>query len=347
MRGQLYRPRLAPILLAIFILATGFLVYLAFYSQSLPQTESQTRLLASYVEQGRYDYVATLTPNLLYNSTSLRLGQGSLFESITKSMNITFTYTLDASSSVTVVVAPSYSITLGSPKWNLTYYNVTMPTVTNNSQNTFISKILWINMTRIGSIIRQIETQTGYSASEYVVNVQPLLTGSIQASNQRAGLDFAPVMQLTLSNGVIQPSGTSHTNSGSLKDTTITANQATSNLRWISLFGLGIVLTGLGASSWLTTLPPRTNPEQELEKTIRPYQELVAWTNTPPPSDTRTIETTSWNDLAKVADSLGKPILHFASHERQNNTNHTFYVLDGATIYGYSVKTKGKTKDLQ
>ncbi len=84
--------------------------------------------------------------------------------------------------------------------------------------------------------------------------------------------------------------------------------------------------------SWLEFWSsPRGNGSRSpsIEEIVKPYREVIVGTTTPPAA-TR-IEVRSWEDLIRVSDTLGKPILRFALPGAL--PGHTFYVRDGSTNY--------------
>ncbi len=323
---------------AAFVLASAFTAYAVFYSQTLPSTQSQTQQLASYIQQGSYDYVATLSPNALYNTTSLRNGQGTLFVTITKFVNVTFVYDLSVSGPVNIELTSTYSVTVNSPVWNLTLYSIFATPVLSSNQNTRISQIFTLNITKIMGLIRQIETQTGYASPRYSIGVQPSIAGSIKASGESAAILFQPLLNLTIVGGIITPEGTMHSQSSSLTKTTTVVDAQTMTLRLFSFFGIGFSLVGVFASLWHMTRPKKDDPEGDLETAIEVYRSLIVMTGTPPPEEARFIDAQGWENLARAADTLGKPILHFTKREESGETQHSFYVLDASTCYTYTVK---------
>lgn len=68
-----------------------------------------------------------------------------------------------------------------------------------------------------------------------------------------------------------------------------------------------------------------------LEELIKPYREAIVATSTPPP--TNRVEVSTWQDVIRTSDTLGKPILRYSSKPGANGS--LFYVLDGTTGYVY------------
>ena len=70
----------------------------------------------------------------------------------------------------------------------------------------------------------------------------------------------------------------------------------------------------------------------------RPYMEVIAATSSLPKGELQVVME-KWEDLVKVADTLGKPILEFVD-KGQGFTRYLFWVLDGQTTYVYEGTSK-------
>ena len=71
--------RLSVVIVIFLALVVVFSAYSVVYTQSLSTESQSTVTLATYSLQGSYNYLATLGPNPVYNSTTLGLGQGATF----------------------------------------------------------------------------------------------------------------------------------------------------------------------------------------------------------------------------------------------------------------------------
>ena len=68
-----------------------------------------------------------------------------------------------------------------------------------------------------------------------------------------------------------------------------------------------------------------------IEKLTAPYKDLIAKTTKPAPKAETTIEVETLEDLAKIAETLARPILHTTKDKE-----HTFYIIDNNTKYQYT-----------
>jgi len=94
----------------------------------------------------------------------------------------------------------------------------------------------------------------------------------------------------------------------------------TTNLtRGIPFYATSIAISAFLYIRYKPTLPPT----KIMEKLTAPYKELIAKTTQKPPETKTTIETETLEDLAKIAETLARPIL-YTTHEKE----HTFYIID-------------------
>jgi hypothetical protein len=85
---------------------------------------------------------------------------------------------------------------------------------------------------------------------------------------------------------------------------------------------------------WKETKTLRRRHKQHQGKLTAPYKELIAKTTQKPPETKTTIETESLEDLAKIAETLARPILHTT-----DGKEHTFYIIDSNTKYQHKTRT--------
>lgn len=113
------------------------------------------------------------------------------------------------------------------------------------------------------------------------------------------------------------------------------------NLSLALLFIFGFFL--LFSVVWYFMFKPEgvSQIERETLQVKKKYRERMAEaTNQTPALGEKTISLGSIEDLIKVADELGKPVIH--QPPRISEERHAYYVFDGATRYQYIISTSGK-----
>jgi hypothetical protein len=334
--------RLAPVAVVAFTITTAFTAYLVFYTQTLPAVQTRSMEVFTYTQKGSYDYVATLRPNLLYNTTLLRKGEGTLFTPITRTINVTFTYELEVDKPAAMDFRETYTVMLSSEAWNRTMHQSQTKTITKEGQELVLTRSFQFNITEVMNLIRRIEEEIGYRAPRYKIEIRPVIEGNLTALGEKAAVRFLPFLNLTITpdirgeGGRITIEGTDYGQRGVANKMVTSQDDVTIRNRQISYVALASSLTALSASLWFTKRPAKRSPEQELQRVTQPYREVIARTNTPPKGQ-RVIAMESWEDLVKVADTLGKPVLYFINRAEAGE-EHLFYVLDGPTCYIYRTK---------
>jgi len=86
-----------------------------------------------------------------------------------------------------------------------------------------------------------------------------------------------------------------------------------------------------------------TSYEKEVSKIMKKYGDWIAQIHQQPNViDIQRISTVSIEDLVKLSEELGKPILHFISADKPSK--HTFYVIDGSIVYEFFMNDEGGKK---
>jgi len=324
-----------------FVLLVVFSAYAVAYTQGLP-TQSVSRVsVGTYSLQGKYDYLAVLRPNQVYNSSTLRFGQGTLFVAITKSINLTYTCTVSQSQPGDASLNVSYVVLLSGGAWNKTLATSSQSIQRSGATSTSISKSFFLNMTKIESNAKEIGSELQYSSQNYVVEVIPVVTGSVSEKQVTVPLNLLSPLNLTISKEVISASGTDYVHEGNFTAVSLATNTTTFAYRNAAYTGMAGSLTLLALSSYyVLRVEKKGKPvrKDELAILMAPYAEVIAATTSLPKGETR-IVMEKWEDLVKVADTLGKPILKFADRG-EGFTRYLFWVLDGETTYLYEATSK-------
>lgn len=111
-------------LLVIFLTLSAASVLPLYTSHATPVEEERTIPILTYAKNGRFNCVAKLKPNLLYNQTTLAPEEGVFYMRIVEYVMVDFTYTFTLSQPANITIAEELNTTLTSPagwaKTNLT-----------------------------------------------------------------------------------------------------------------------------------------------------------------------------------------------------------------------------------
>jgi hypothetical protein len=203
-----------------------------------------------------------------------------------------------------------------------------------------------VDITGYTTLLNAIRTETGVSADSYNLTVTATIHTTGTTSFGPIDETFSPAMKGTIKNNVLTwDKDLIARAAGALKSTTTVDNPKTylglsvaaakaifSILSFIFMCALCGLITiyvrhhGSAPSSF----------DREVQKIRKKYgariAESVGLANT---QDGKTVSLNSIEDLMKIADELGKPVVHQSGDLSQGVESH--YVIDGDTRYQYSV----------
>ena len=322
------------IIFALFSAASAIGIY---YTHQLPTEETKTTTLLSYEHAGKYDYIAQLTPNNLYNQTTLKPGEGTLYTRIVYQLDLNFSYAfrcgLPADMNITYVIEEA----LEAPGWKKPLKATPPSTINSTGILGELTTSYHINVTAIQELIRSIEQETGTSASACNLTITPQIHTIASTKLGTINESFTPTLAIRLryrteAGDQLSLEGLEQTSPGAIQKTEKIPLPFTMNQRYAA-YAISIpAFTGLAYTVW-AFFKATIKPPKPLKEIIKPYEEIIAEAREPSYEARRaTITMSSLEDLVKVADSLGKPLLH-----SQKELTHTFYVLDGLTKYEYTI----------
>jgi hypothetical protein len=338
------------LLLAIFALLTMFSLVGVYFAQQTPTEQSQVTTLLTYYHDGLYDYVAQLSPNNLYNKTTLKPGEGTLYIDITELINFTFTYAFNCSLPANITVQYFDYEFMQSSNWNKTID--ISPSNTLNFPETKVAQFSMtrpVNLTALGELKDSIDKETGTYASEYSFVIQPEIHVTADTAVGTINEPFTPDMNMTFYSGTpegnyIDIEGLTNTQQGSVEKTETTQMPNVMNQRYVS-YALSVVF--ISALLYTTRVYLKAKPgrseaaEKPVEEVMAAHEEVIFKLAEEPSheaSGVTTVRMKSFDDLVSIADGLVKPILYVKKiSSPTENPKHMFCVLDGSVRYEYEV----------
>jgi len=330
------KPEKTIILLTLFTILTITSIITVYATHQTPTQETTTNTLCTYTSIATYDYTAILEPNIIYNKTTLKPNEGPIYTKITKQINITLTYTFQATLPAETTITYRLTQTLKTAAWQ--YQTAATPPTTTDQTQIQIT-IPPVIKTELDTIKAQIERDTGTTSTTYTFEITPTFTINANTTVGPIQQTFTPTLTVSFKR-TDQGDVTTIEELHQTKTGAITENQTTTrpdiiNQRYASYILIPISIAGLCLSTYFYK---KTKPklEKPLEKIIAPYKDLIIETTEPPktPPETTTINLTTIKELAKTAEILARPILHTTKDQE-----HTFYIIDNNTKYEY--RTKG------
>jgi hypothetical protein len=341
------------IILISFLILTIIGIYSLYYAYQIPETETQIIPLWEYQHLSVYDYTAQLKPNLIYNKTTLKPGEGPVYLRITESLDFSSTYTFQSNKQANATITYSAREYVQSTSWTKQLNTTTETTI--NTRGTSIGipidNIPSMTVNAIQSLAAQLDQEMGVYSSEYNATVTIRIQITAETTEGTINEQFNPTLTLTFKHGtaegyIIDTQGLENTRTGAMTQENTIHNDWVINQRYESYALTLVALIGLVLSVWAYTKAKPTKlekPEKYLEEIIEPYEDIIAEVTQEPTykAPLTTMPMKSMEDLVKIADNLAKPILHI---EKVGN-NHVFYVIDETTRYEYTITAPTKAKE--
>jgi len=315
--------------------------------------------------QGSFDYTIYLEENSLYETSTLKppattpyappeqktLGVGPVIPSeLVDRMETSYYYEFQASRPVTDLAEEvTITATLGSPDlWSKSFVLVPSTRETGSFRVDFPVDIVYLN-----ELLENIRTETGTAGEAYNLVIEAFV--HVTARTDYGPIDevFTQTLSTELGGGTLRWNEELELKQeGAITTTHITPNSnrylglSVDGVKTTSLI-LGLIFLAIFVVSlvFYQKTKPAELPlfEKEAISIGKKYADRIAQASsqTPLASD-KIIPLGSIEDLVKVADELGKPIMHQppTNSERQ----HTYYVIDGATQYQYIITKRSKER---
>ena len=326
------KPAKTTILLTLFTILTLTSIITIYTVYQTPTEETTTSTLCTYGSIATYDYTAILEHNTIYsNITILKSNEGTLYTKITRQINLTLTYTFDATLPADTTI--TYSLTQTLQTGTLSHQiNTTTPTTTN--QTLIQITIPRIIKAELDPIITKLATETGVSTSTYYsMDITPTFTISANTTAGQINQTFTPTLTIEFKHadeGDITTIGDLY----QTKTDTITENETIIRYdilyqRYASYILIAISIAGLFPSTYFYI---KTKPKTEqipLDKITAPYKDLIIEAKEPPKTtpETTIINVQTIQELAKTAEILAKPII------LTRKPQPTLTIIDQNTIY--------------
>ena len=318
--------------IGILIVVSAYSTYAA-YQQ--PTTSEETQTAVGYTHTGTYDYDVYLLPNSLFTTSVLGPGQGTFFEKLVDHINASYTYTFLTSQPSTISGTYEVAAEVQTNMWTKEFPLVSKTNFNSSSQARFTIDFP-IDTVQFENYIDNINNQTGVAATDSVLVITCRVF--LSADTEYGGINevFSPSIQVSLGGNIINIDGTlTNTQTDTLETTVETDHPEvlTQRNNWTIasiLFAAIFIIFALATKSF-------TEPEhaavKELKKIMKKYGEWIVETDKLlPQKDVKIVSVNSLDDLVKLSEELGKPVIHSTPIP---NGDHVFYVFDDAMSYQY------------
>ena len=346
--------RLAVIaILGLILIISAYSTYGAYAAYEQPITTEESIPVVEYTHTGTFNYVVYLKNNTVYNTNILYPGQGNIFKKITNHINASLAYRFSSSQSADI--DGSYEITamIQTDMWSKEYIVTSKTTFSSDGNAASFSTNFSIDYVSFENIVSQINNETGMTAADTTLIMKCNIDITAKTNNGTVYDSFAPSLSIPLRTNIIEINGNENLTqyeSGVLEKTEEVIQQTSieQSIYWglasvVFLVVLAIFL--IFTKSDKTTI---SKTDKQVKKILKKYGEwIVEVEQLPETKKTGAVSVKTMDDLIKISEELGKPIIHY-----QNSSNpdgkHAFYVLDGKTTYQYVLNIdEGITKTVQ
>jgi hypothetical protein len=315
--------------------------------------------------RGTFDYIIYLKENSLYKTDTLKppestpyippeqktLGVGPVIPyDLVDRMDTSYYYSFQASRPVTELAEEvTITATLESPDiWSKTFILVPSTRQTGNFRLDFPVDIVYLN-----ELLSAIRAETGSAGEAYSLTIEAFVHVTAQTEFGTIDEVFTQTLSTELGGGTL----TWNEELSLKQEDAITTTQIIPNpSRYLGLSAGGVKLTslilgGIFLMLFIASLvlfnqfKPSEPPmfEKEALAAGKKYANRIAEASSQTPmAGEKIISMDSIDDLVKVADELGKPVIHQPSTAAEKR--HTYYVIDGATQYQHIITKQSKER---
>jgi len=322
-----------------------FFVFSVYNLQAIdeePKITIKSNVISSYSQNGNFDYTIYLKDNTVYDGRKTIKPEDNLvaFRNIVDHITGSFSYFFYSSKPATITGEYKLTALLQTDIWSK-QYSLTSGRFTNNFDEEFpIDYRFYENVTAT------IDAETGVSATN------PQLTIKCEIYNLKIKTDtntfdpgkFSPSLTFSLNQKTISfPAELKNQIEGAQtsKEEIITQADNKDKELWTSnsyLFIIIIIIFSLvtrGDTGKLSEI------EKQVKKINKKYAEWIVEVDIPPkrPLGTELVTIKSLEDLMKIGEELGKPVIY---HVSELEGTYTYYVLDETMHYKYVIYDKEK-----
>lgn len=333
------------IILGILLIFFFYFTLSAYAAYQTPPSQKITTTVLRYQHLGRYDYIAALKNNTVYdNKTTLRPGEGVFFKQLIKNVTASFSYSFQIDTNAFIAGNYSVDAIIQTNLWSKIYPLIPRTSFKDQGKNAYVTVSFPLDYAFYDSILTKINDETGVQAQNPLLLIRSSVSILATTANDTVSSYFSQSINATLNQKTLEISEDLSINQpGSLtKTSTIIAPDLSTQRLFLTILsilsGAGIAIVGL---LLLRSIPPENHHDKEIRKMKKKYGEWIVETSTYPENILyKKIMILSLEDLSKVSEELGKPILLYTAPDP---SNHRFYILDQTTMYEYVLLPKEKT----
>lgn len=325
------------ILIAILVFS-AYTTYAAFRIPEEPTVEEKEVTVCNYEHTGDFNYVVYLKNNSLYGASTFAPGN-IIFKNITDHINASFSYSFLCDRKSKVNGDYELSADVKTDLWSKNFCII--PKTDFNSSN--FKTNFPLNISRFDTIVNQIDKELAVNSKNPELIMRCAVHTVAETGVGTIDEFFAPSLVVPLRENVVNISSNLSTREpGSIKktETVILPPPPAAGKKKNSLASTIAILFVFVAFALLTKSEPgKIDKTEKIVKGIKKkYSDWIVDSDEVPSIEGSIIPLNSIEDLMKVAEELGKPVIHKAPITPEGE--HLYFVFDGSTQYEYILEGK-------
>lgn len=310
-------------------------------------TTNETVVIYSYTQSDTFDVTINLKNNSVYNKNTIKAGQETIFKKIVDSIDASFTYNYRGDEAAETNGEYYLSAQVTTDLWEKDFIIVSKSSF-NSSKNTAGFDIDFpINLTFYENVVTDIDAEIGINSNNPTLNIKCNVAVSSQTSKGAIYDSFSHSINVSLGGNIIEFGGAFQPSTiGFITgEEEIFLQDVVDNRNMWSVSSVFIVVILLGFVIVTETRFEKVSKiEKMLNKIKKKYGDWIVEIGNPPIADkTKTIPIKSMEDLVKMSEELGKPVMYYQSSMLPGES-HVFYVIDESMRYEYILKSEEKIK---
>ena len=326
------------------IALVGFSAYTTYDAYQLPTFVERKVPACSYQHEGNFNYIVYLKNNSLYGTPTLGPSEnGKYFKKITDHIDAFFSYEFISTRNAEISGEYEVIANVNTEIWDKDFVIVPKTSFGSSSTSTSagFNTSFPINFTRFEDFIEKVEEETGVSVKNPVLITKCHIHTRANTDAGTIDESFVPSLTMTLGKNTIEINGDlSQRKSGVIEKTEKVFQPRVIEKRKLSLrmtlvgFCIFIAFAVLTKSEKLSETE---KGEKEVKEVMKKYGDWIVNTEDLPSGagmeHQSIIHLSSFEDLIKVAEELGKPVLHKLPSNAEEK--HVYYVFDGSIRYEF------------
>ena len=334
--------RLAVIaILGVILIISAYSTYGAYVAYEQPITTEESVPIVEYTHTGKFSYIAYLKNNTVYNTNILYPGQGNIFKKITDHINASLSYRFSCNKIADMAGIYEITAKIQTDLWSKEYTVTSNTAFSSNGSTANFNINFPIDYANFERIVNQINNETGVNAADTTLIISCNIDIVAKTNEGNIYDSFAPSLSIPLKTNIIEIDGNlTQSKSGVLEETQtiVQENSIEQSVYW----GLTSVIFLVAlALFYIFTKSDRiilNKADKQVKKILKKYGEWIVETEKLPVLvGSKMISTKSLDDLVKISEELGKPIIYTITNSEKK---HVFYVLDDQMHYQYVIPDK-------